>query len=95
MLLMTAAPPNVRHAMTRWMIEPAPGVFVGTLSARVRDELWEAVQGAVRDGWGLMIEQSNNEQGFAIRVCGTERRRIVEYDGLQLVARPDSSLTIE
>jgi len=70
------------------MIEPAPGVFVGTLSARVRDHLWDTIEQAIHDGWALLIHPADTEQGFAIRVCGTERRHIVDLDDLQLVALP-------
>jgi len=46
----TAIPDHLRGALTRWMIEPAPGLYVGTLSARVRTELWTAVSASIGDG---------------------------------------------
>ena len=92
--VLTAVPPNLRHALTRWMIEPAAGVFVGALSARVRDELWTQIMAAVEDGWGLLVSSGPSEQGFTIRTCGTERRELVDQEGLLLVAHP-SSLTTE
>lgn len=83
--VLTAVPPNLRHALTRWMIEPAAGVFVGTISARIRDELWLQIKIAVEDGWGLSIGSAPTEQGFTIRTCGSERRELIEMEGLQLV----------
>ena len=91
-IILTDVPSNIRHALTRWMIEPAPGVFIGTTSARVRDLLWDTIEQAVHAGWGLLIHPDNTEQGFTIRVCGTERRRITDLDGLQLVALPAEHL---
>lgn len=85
-IVLTAVPPNIRHALTRWMIEPAPGVFVGTMSARVRDELWTLIQNETHGGWGLLIYPDNTEQGFTIRTCGEDRRSIVDIGGMQLVA---------
>lgn len=83
-LVLTAVPPNIRHALTRWMIEPAPGVFVGTMSARVRDELWKIIETETHGGWALLIHPDTSEQGFSIRTCGTDRRHIVDFDDLQL-----------
>ncbi len=84
--VLTAVPPNIRHALTRWMIEPAPGVFVGSMSARVRDELWSIIETETHGGWALLIHPDTTEQGFSIRTCGADRRHIVDFDGLHLVA---------
>ena len=83
--VLTAVPPNLRHALTRWMIEPAAGVFIGTITVRVRDELWAQIKMAVHEGAGLSVSSAPTEQGFTIRSCGTERRQLVDLDGLQLV----------
>jgi CRISPR-associated protein Cas2 len=81
----TAIPDFVRGALSRWLIEPAPGLYIGTVSARVRDELWSAVAASVADGAAVLIHPANNEQGFTIKTAGTRRRQIVDLDGLQLV----------
>lgn len=65
---------------------------MGTLSARVRDHLWDTIEQATHDGWALLIHPADTEQGFAIRACGTERRHIVDLDDLQLVALPAEHL---
>ena len=95
--VLTAVPPNLRHALTRWMIEPAAGVFVGTITARVRDELWDQITASVDTGWGLAVCSAPTEQGFAIQTCGTERRALIDMEGLQLVAltRPLTTQTSE
>lgn len=79
--------PRLRGSLTRWLTETSSGVYVGNLNAKVRDLLWEAVTeeaGAV--GRAVMIYSTNNEQGYAIKMHGDSKRRIVELDGLQLVA---------
>ncbi|WP_030144363.1 type I-E CRISPR-associated endoribonuclease Cas2e [Glycomyces sp. NRRL B-16210] len=82
----TAVPEHVRGALTRWMVEPTPGFYVGTLSARVRDELWEAVSGSVGEGAASCVyPHVEREQRFVIRTAGTRRRRVVDFDGLQLI----------
>ena len=91
-MVLVAVPPNVRHALTRWMIEPAAGVFVGTMSARVREELWNTVERETHGGWALLIYPDETEQGFSIRACGEDRRHIIDLDGLQLVSLPAAHL---
>ena len=82
----TAIPEHVRGALTRWMTEPAPGLYVGTLSAKVRDELWDAVAASVADGAAVCLHPSDNEQRYTIRTAGQRRRTPLDFDGLTLVA---------
>ncbi|WP_369185394.1 type I-E CRISPR-associated endoribonuclease Cas2e [Streptomyces sp. Y1] len=81
----TAAPDHLRGALSRWTTEVVPGIFVGTLSARVRDELWQAVTDTVGDGAALLVHPAPTEQGYAIRTAGTRRRIPVDFDGLTLI----------
>lgn len=83
--VLVAVPPNLRHALTRWMIEPAAGVFVGTLNTRVRNELWQQIQLATEEGWAVMVHTAQTEQGFLIETTGYDRRTIDDWDGIQLV----------
>lgn len=82
----TAVPDHVRGALTRWMIEATPGLYAGTLSAKVRDELWKLVSASVGDGAAVLIHPVENEQGFALRTAGSRRRQPVDFDGLTLIA---------
>jgi CRISPR-associated protein Cas2 len=81
----TAVPDFVRGALSRWLIEPTPGLYVGTVSARVRDELWTAVAASVAEGAAVLIHPDNNEQGFTLETAGTRRRHVIDVDGLQLI----------
>src|SRR5262245_50532543 len=82
----TAVPDFVRGALSRWLIEPAPGLYVGTVSANVPDELRNAGASTVADGAAILIHPDQNEQGFTIRTAGVRRRQVVDLDGLQLIA---------
>ena len=82
----TAVPDHVRGALSRWMLEPAPGLYVGTLSAKVRDELWSVVAASIADGAAVLIHPADNEQRFAIRTAGERRRTPIDIDGLTLIA---------
>ena len=76
---------NLRGELTRWMLEPRSGVFVGSLSGMVRDHLWDKLKVDSKNGACIMIYSDNSEQGFSMRSCGETTREIVDLDGLQLV----------
>ncbi len=80
-----AVPPRVRGALSRWMIEPRAGLYVGTLSARVREELWEVVSASLGEGSAVCIHPTDTEQRFLVRTAGPQRREVIDYEGLQLI----------
>ncbi|MFF6956151.1 type I-E CRISPR-associated endoribonuclease Cas2e [Streptomyces sp. NPDC008317] len=81
----TAVPDHLRGALSRWTIEVVPGIFVGTVSARVRDELWKSVAEVVSDGAAVLVHPAPTEQGYEIRTAGTRRRVPEDFDGLTLM----------
>ncbi len=89
-LILESAPPGLRGELSKWMLEPRAGVFVGTISAAVRDLLWEKACQEVGAGGCTMICRAANEQGFAIRTFGDTTRETEEWEGLFLVRRPTS-----
>lgn len=89
MVMMTVelVSPRLRGNLTKWMTEISAGVYVGKLNSMVRDLLWEAViEEAGIAGRATMAFSTNSEQGYALRMHGESKRRVVELDGLQLVA---------
>lgn len=84
-LMVEKVKPALRGEITRWMVQPQTGVFVGKLSARVRDLLWDKVKASAIDGRAVMVYQAQNEQGFAVRTLGEGRRRVIDNEGLTLV----------
>jgi CRISPR-associated endoribonuclease Cas2 subtype I-E len=85
----TAVPDYVRGSLSRWLTEPAPGLYVGSISARVRDSLWEQVSAAVGEGAAVCVHPTDNEQRYVIKTAGERRRRVMDFDGLQLIAFRD------
>lgn len=79
---------GLRGELTRWLIEPRTGVFIGDVSARVRDRLWEKCNERRRDGGVVQIWSTNTEQHFKIRMAGDTSRELVEVEGLQLIRIP-------
>jgi len=76
---------GLRGLLTRWFVEPRAGVYVGTVSSRVRELVWAEVTKTGSDGSAVLIHRSSNEQGFKIRTHGEHRRELVDMDGLQLI----------
>lgn len=92
MLVMTLerVPPSLRGELTRWLIEVQTGVYVGSVSALVRDLLWDKCVQHARTGRCTQVYRADNEQGFAIRIHGERARTLVNLDGYILVAVRDA-----
>ena len=87
-LVVESATPALRGKLTRWFLEVHPGVFVGRVSRRVRDLLWEDVQKATRRrGSAVLAYPAPNEQGYAFETVGDPTRLQVDFDGLVLMRR--------
>jgi CRISPR-associated protein Cas2 len=84
-LVLERVPTSLRGELTRWLLELRAGVFVGTVSALVRDRLWELACEKMGGGAGILVHSASNEQGFAIRFWGATTRTIEDFDGLTLV----------
>lgn len=87
-IILKKAPARLRGELTRWLIEPRPGVYVGHVSALVRDKLWEKCCQKDMAGGVLQIWPTNNEQHFSMRMHGKTDRSIIELEGLQLIKKP-------
>ncbi|MEE4543601.1 type I-E CRISPR-associated endoribonuclease Cas2e [Streptomyces sp. V4-01] len=82
----TAIPDHLRGALSRWLLEVTPELYVGSVSARVREELWTAIAATTAHGTAVLAHPADNEQGFTIRTAGNHRRNPLDFDGLTLVA---------
>jgi CRISPR-associated protein Cas2 len=80
------APPRLRGRLAIWLIEVRSGVYVGKVSARVREMIWENIIKGIGDGNAVMAWSTNTESGFDFMTLGSNRRIPVEYDGIKLVS---------
>jgi CRISPR-associated protein Cas2 len=87
-MILEKVPTSLRGELTRWLIEPHTGVFVGHINAMVRDRLWKKCREAKRAGGIIQIWSTNTEQRFQMRMAGETRRDVVNFDGLQLIRIP-------
>ena len=89
-MILERVPPSLRGELTRWLIQPKTGVFVGRVSARVRELLWRRVQASLKGGAALLIFSDNTEQGFTISSLGDTSKVMTDFDGLILPKTPKS-----
>ena len=87
-MILESVPPSLRGELTRWLVEPHTGVFIGHVNAMVRDRLWKKCRDAKRAGGVIQAWSTNTEQRFQIRMAGTTKRDVVDFDGLKLIRVP-------
>lgn len=86
-LVLTAVPAGLRGHLNRWLFEIAPGVFVGTVSKRIREQLWLIVSEMIGSGKALLVTSAKNEQGLKFESIGHDWIP-TEHEGLTLMLRP-------
>ena len=84
-LILQRVSASLRGELTRWLLEPRTGVFVGRVSALVRDKLWELAIEKLKDGEALLLYQTDTEQGIAIKQIGQSDRAVIDYEGILLI----------
>ena len=89
-LILSKIRPSIRGRLTRWLIQPQSGVYIGHPSARIRDRLWEMVcqEVDVRGGAAVLIYPDANEQGCRILTRGDTPKTMVDFEGLTLPKTP-------
>jgi CRISPR-associated protein Cas2 len=87
-MILEKVPLRLRGELTRWLIEPRSGIFVGHVNAMVRERLWEKCCKARGAGGVVQLWSTNTEQHFKMRMAGDTTRQTVELEGLQLVQVP-------
>jgi CRISPR-associated protein Cas2 len=88
LIVLEKVPSSLRGELSRWLMELKTGVFLGKVSALVREELFQLCAKKMTDGGFYMVHSWPSEQGFIVRSAGTVSREVVDYDGLQLVRKP-------
>lgn len=78
-------PPRLRGRLAVWLLEIRAGVYIGDVSKRIREMIWEQINALAEEGNVAMAWSSNHESGFEFQTYGKNRRIPVDYDGLRLV----------
>lgn len=80
-----AVPPRLRGRLAVWLLEVREGVYVGNVSARIREMIWQQINEFAEDGNVVMAWGTNTESGFDFQTYGENRREPIDFDGLRLV----------
>jgi CRISPR-associated protein Cas2 len=80
------APPRLRGRLAVWLLEVRAGVYVGNLSRRVREMIWDTIKEGIEEGNAVMVWTTNTESGFDFLTLGANRRIPVEMEGVKLVS---------
>ena len=87
-MVLEKVPIGLRGELTRWLLELKAGVFVGKVSGAVRDALWDKVCKEAKGGGCILTYNTDNEQGFALKLYGATTRLVEDFEGLVLLRAP-------
>lgn len=79
-------PARLRGRLAIWLLEVRAGVYVGNVSRRVREMIWETIIKGCGDGNAVVSWSTNTESGFDFMTWGLNRREPIEMEGIKLVS---------
>lgn len=91
-IVLENSPLALRGDLSRWLQEISLGVYVGRVSARVRDALWKRVCDECKNGRATMVYSARNEQHLNFKVHNTAWEPI-DFDGIKLMMHPSPART--
>ncbi|WDF83250.1 type I-E CRISPR-associated endoribonuclease Cas2e [Lacticaseibacillus pabuli] len=85
-ITLTKVPPSLRGALTLWCQEIQTGVYVGNMSARNREKLWDRITRDIGNGQATMAYNTKNELGYQFRTTRDDQE-VADFDGVPLLVR--------
>ena len=79
-------PPRLRGRLAVWLLQVRAGIYVGNVTTRIREMIWQQCEKLYEDGNIVMAWQTNTESGFDFQTLGTNRRIPVDMGGVRLVS---------
>jgi len=76
---------SLRGQICTWLLEIKPGVFVGDVSALVRNKIWELVENSDACKGAVLAYSSDSAQGYSIQLHGQPKRTVINFDDVQLI----------
>ena len=84
-IVLEKAPDSLRGYLTRWLIQPRRGVYLGHATARVRERLWSQIRSKIKSGNAIMIWPDRTcPQGYRALQAGKSGTTLEDFDGLLL-----------
>ena len=87
MIVLSCCPQSLRGDLTRWFFEISTNVYVGRVSARVRDEVWSRIVKNCGSGKAVMIYGVDNEQRFDYKTYNSDWEPF-DLEGLKVMMKP-------
>ena len=85
-LRIVAVPDHLRGYLSRFLVECGTGLYVGNVSPRVAEALWErAIEAALEGEVVMVLSNPLAEQGFHVRLHQTAGRETADLDGFNLI----------
>lgn len=78
-------PQSLRGKLKTWLYEIKPALYVGTVSKRIRDLIWNQMIITEKDVVASMIFDCNNSQGFDVLTIGEPKKNIVDLYGVKVM----------
>jgi CRISPR-associated protein Cas2 len=85
MVVTEDVPPRLRGRLAVWLLELRAGVYVGDVSRRTREMIWEQLVAGHETGSVVMAWACPTESGFDFQTLGPNRREPADLQGLRLV----------
>lgn len=83
-IILSNVPQSVKGYASVYFVQVSPGVYVGNVSARVRELLWSKLLSTKKLGAATMIYTDDSEQGFHIETH-MSHHSAVDFDGIDLI----------
>ena len=94
-LIVERVPASLRGDLSRWLVEIGTGLFVGRVSALVREALWERAVKRAEGGSVILVWRANNEQGFDLQYHNPKGRIPIRREGVWLAEVVDINMDFE
>ena len=78
---MTNCPPSLRGDLSKWLCEINTGVYVGNVSSRVRDAIWDRGCENLKNGQATLVFNTTNELRMEFRTHITSWEA-VDFEGI-------------
>jgi CRISPR-associated protein Cas2 len=90
-----SVPDHLLGYLTRFLQQTGSGLYVGKLSPRVADQMWDRLIAAAGEGAVIMVCSARNDAGFTIRMHQVTGGRIVDFDGTDLPVEIHTSTLVQ
>lgn len=77
-------PASLRGDLTKWCQEIQSGIYVGNVSARIRERLWQRINENIGQGEATLVYNTNNELGYTFRTTRLDKE-VIDSDGIPLM----------